>query len=66
MKAKHQDRETLLYILYSYKIMIERSAADFPRVVLDDLQKSIDYVLTRNEYTAADYKNHRTKGGAKQ
>lgn len=62
--AKHQDRATLLSVLYSYKIIIERGAADYPRAVLDDLQKSIDYVLTRNEYTAADYKN-RTKGGAR-
>lgn len=53
-----QDRETLLYILYSYKIAIERGG-DFPAVTLDDLRASINYVLQRNNYGEKEYNAYR-------
>ena len=53
-----QDRETLLYILYSYQNMIERGG-DFPAVTLDDLRASINYVLRRNDYGEKEYNAHR-------
>ena len=59
MKNKPQDRETLLHVLFSYKIMIERDKENYPTVLIGDLEKSIDYVLQRNEYTEQNYKNHR-------
>jgi hypothetical protein len=59
MKNKQQDRETLLYILFSYKILIERNKENYPTVLISDLEKSIDYVLQRNEYTEQTYKNYR-------
>ena len=58
MNNKKQDRETLLYILYSYKIVIERGG-DFPAVTLDDVLKSINYVLRRNDYGEKEYNAHR-------
>lgn len=58
MNDKKQDRETLLYILYSYKIQIERNGGDFPAVTLDDLRASINYVLQRNDYGEKEYYTH--------
>jgi hypothetical protein len=59
MKNKAQDRETLLYILFSYKKLIERNKKDFPGVLISDLENSIDYVLNRNNYTEINYKNYK-------
>lgn len=58
MNNKKQDRETLLYILYSYKIAIERGG-EIPAVTLDDVLKSINYVLRRNDYGEKEYNAHR-------
>ena len=61
MKNKHQDRETLLYILYSYKKLIEKNKKEFPQPLISDLESSINYVLKRNDYTAEEYERGRTK-----
>lgn len=58
MKKTQYDRETLLYVLYSYKIMIDRNK-NYPAVLISDLEKSIDFVLQKNNYTETDYKKHR-------
>ena len=60
MKNKPQDRETLLYVLYSYKIMIDRNKKEYPTVLISDLEKSINAVLGRNCYTLENYENHRS------
>lgn len=44
MKTEY-TREILLEILEGYKKMIERGGRDFPAVVLDDIEKSINHVL---------------------
>ena len=53
-----QDRETLLSVLYSYKIQIERNGGDFPAVTLDDILSSINYILQRNDYGEKEYHTH--------
>jgi hypothetical protein len=60
MKNKPQDRETLLYVLYSYKIMIDRNKKEYPTVLISDLEKSINVVLEKNGYTLENYENHRS------
>lgn len=60
MKKEYQNRDALLYVLYSYKIMIKRNKKEYPAVLIDDLEKSIDYVLTRNDYTEKEYYNYRS------
>lgn len=60
MKNKPQDRETLLYVLYSYKIMIDRNKKEYPTVLISDLEKSINAVLEKNGYTLENYVNHRS------
>lgn len=60
MKNKPQDRETLLYVLYSYKIMIDRNKKEYPTVLISDLEKSINAVLEKNGYTLEKYVNHRS------
>lgn len=55
MKIEHYSRETLLYILFSYKRLIDRNKTDAPIVLIDDLEKSINYVLNKNGYTENDY-----------
>lgn len=59
---KQYDRETLLHVLYSYKILIERNKKDFPTVLIDDLEKSINHVLNVNNYSATDYSEYRRRG----
>ena len=54
---KQYDRETLLHVLYSYKILIERNK-DYPTVLIDDIEKSINHVLNVNNYGARDYSEH--------
>ena len=49
MKKKQYTRDELLYLLSCYKRMIERNK-DVPAVLIDDLEKSIIYVLARNGY----------------
>ena len=44
MKTEY-TREQLIEILRAYKKQIERSGAEFPTVVLDDIEKSITAVL---------------------
>ena len=58
MKIEKYSSETLLYILYSYKRQINRNKEDAPTVLIDDLEKSITYVLNKNGYTETDYYNH--------
>jgi len=41
--------EMLLDVLKSYKRQIERSAKEYPTVVIGDILKSIESVLSRNE-----------------
>lgn len=41
-------REQLLDIMSSYLRMIERDNGEYPAVVLDDIAKSIKYVLEKN------------------
>lgn len=53
-KEKPQSRETLLYILYSYKKLIE-NGKDFPAALISDLNASINYVLNRNDYNETNY-----------
>ena len=60
MNNNSQDRETLLYVLYSYKIMIDRNKKEYPTVLISDLEKSINAVLENNGYTLESYKNHRS------
>ena len=60
MKNKPQDRETLLYVLYSYKIMIDRNKKEYPTVLISDLENSINAVLEKNGYTLENYENHRS------
>lgn len=50
MKNKSYTREELLKVMASYLRMIERSGEEFPTVVLDDIEKSIKYVLEVNAY----------------
>ena len=60
MKNKPQDRETLLYVLYSYKIMIDRNKKEYHTVLISDLENSINAVLEKNGYTLENYENHRS------
>lgn len=46
MNETKYTRADLLEILRAYKRQIERSGKDFPTVVLSDIEKSIDHVLT--------------------
>lgn len=48
MKTTNNTRDKLINILSSYKRMIERNK-DFPGVLIDDLEKSIDFVLKENK-----------------
>ena len=41
-------KDQLLDVIKSYKKQIERSGKEYPTVVLDDISKSIDYVLKKN------------------
>lgn len=50
MKNKTYTREELLKIMKGYLRMIKRSGEEFPTVVLDDIEKSIKYVLEVNDY----------------
>ena len=50
-KNKPYTREQLLDILAAYRRMIRRSGAEFPTVVIDDIEKSITHVLKVNNYT---------------
>lgn len=43
-------REQLLDIMSGYLRMIERDNGEYPAVVLDDIAKSIKYVLKKNNY----------------
>ena len=40
--------EQLLNIMNSYLIWIKRDGSEYPAVVLDDISKSIEYVLKQN------------------
>ena len=50
IKARLYTREELLEVIAGYSYMIQRSGKDFPTVVLDDIQKSIQFVLKINCY----------------
>lgn len=51
IKARLYTREELLEVIAGYSRMIQRSGKDFPTVVLDDIQKSIQFVLKINCYS---------------
>lgn len=44
-------REQLLDVIHSYLRQIERNGNEYPTVVLDDIAKSIQFVLDKNNYT---------------
>ena len=44
---KYYSRADLIEILKSYQKQIKRGGRDFPSVVLSDLEKSINYVLSQ-------------------
>ena len=50
IKTRLYTREELLKVIAGYSCMIQRSGKDFPAVVLDDIQKSIQFVLKTNCY----------------
>lgn len=50
MKKEQYTRDDLLDILGSYLAVIKRDDGQYESVVLDDLQKSITYVLKTNDY----------------
>jgi hypothetical protein len=50
MKIEKYTAEQLLDVIASYYRMIQRSGAEYPAVVLDDIQKSIVHVLNKNGY----------------
>ena len=66
MKLRIYSSETLLYILFSYKRLIERNKDTAPTVLIDDLEKSIDYILEKNGYTESDHKARNSKGDQEQ
>ena len=43
-------KEQLLDVMNAYLIQIERNGKEYPAVVLDDIKKSIRYVLEKNRY----------------
>ena len=47
MKKVTYDRNTLIEVLKSYQRMIERSGKEYPRMTLNDIRVSIDYVLSK-------------------
>jgi hypothetical protein len=50
MKKKKYTADQLLQVIKSYYSMIQRSGENFPTVVLDDIQKSAEYVLQKNDW----------------
>ena len=50
MKKEKYTTEQLLNIIKSYYILIQRGGEDFPAVVLDDIKKSVEYVLQKNDW----------------
>jgi hypothetical protein len=50
MKIEKYTAEQLLDVIASYYRMIRRSGAEYPAVVLDDIQKSTAGVLKANGY----------------
>jgi hypothetical protein len=50
MKKEKYTTEQLIDVLASYYRMIQRSGAEYPAVVLDDIQKSTAAVLRANDY----------------
>ena len=48
MKNKKYSAETLLDVLESYLLQIDRSTRDFSSVTLSDIRASITYVLQQN------------------
>lgn len=50
MKKEKYTKDQLLDVLASYYRMIQRSGAEFPTVVIDDIEKSIIHVLKKNDY----------------
>lgn len=50
MKKEHYTKDILLDVMGSYLRHIERCGADYPVVVLDDIKKSINFVLKTNDY----------------
>lgn len=50
MKESDYTKETLLDVIASYRLMIKRSGAEFPTVVLGDIYASSGAVLQANNY----------------
>ena len=59
-KECQYTREQLLKVMGGYLTMIERDNGKYPAVVLDDISKSIEYVLKQNDY---DRSKDNFKGG---
>jgi hypothetical protein len=51
MKTEKYSAFDLLDIMGGYLVQIKRSGDEFPAVVIDDLQKSMIYVLKKNGYS---------------
>lgn len=49
-KECQYTREQLLNVMQSYLNMIQKDDGQYPTVVLDDIAKSIEYVLKQNGY----------------
>lgn len=50
MNAEKYSAFDLLDVMGGYLVQIKRSGDEFPTVVIDDLQKSMIYVLKKNGY----------------
>lgn len=50
MRRAVYTKEVLLDIINKYLTQIERSAEEHPKVVLDDIRLSMEYVLEVNGY----------------
>jgi hypothetical protein len=50
MKIEKYSAFDLLDVMGGYLVHIKRDGGDFPTVVIDDLEKSITYVLEKNGY----------------
>lgn len=61
MKKEKYTADRLLDVIASYYRMIQRSGAEYPAVVLDDIQKSIVHVLNKNGYNGR-YKKYMEEG----
>ena len=57
MKKEHYTKDILLDVMGAYLGQIKRSGTDYPTVVLNDIIKSINFILKTNDYNGK-YKNN--------